>query len=389
MIEAMTEYMNTPFDIFMSKTVVELHLFRKFLSCRVRSNARKAEMAEALAGMIVEEPTYSLKRFPLYELRFLQMVASLGEGKGMEFNKTSMHLHSCSMGLVELADLDENLFALSFAPGVHPILAPHIDAAVREIESSPRFEYEHFFWGCLALYGTLTYQELFDIARDAYPDTRERTGFMRFLTGYPAVEWTEWRNYLVHPCADWNDIIEDRRQHSLEEAAPKSFSKEDILDAGTTMPYCSTWHLHPEGQGAIGALRSIGYDDDRLVYSLHRLWIAKEVYGRNAKAFNSILTGILEGGRISGGIDTVNEVAGRLVAYANALPCWGFKGRSSDDLFKKDRSGPEKLAGAKTVIHQVASISRQASAFGKVGRNDPCPCGSGLKYKNCHGKNIS
>ncbi|GHV69947.1 hypothetical protein FACS1894199_19260 [Bacteroidia bacterium] len=23
----------------------------------------------------------------------------------------------------------------------------------------------------------------------------------------------------------------------------------------------------------------------------------------------------------------------------------------------------------------------------KTGRNEPCPCGSGLKYKNCHGKN--
>ena len=23
----------------------------------------------------------------------------------------------------------------------------------------------------------------------------------------------------------------------------------------------------------------------------------------------------------------------------------------------------------------------------KVGRNDPCPCGSGKKYKHCHGKN--
>jgi preprotein translocase subunit SecA len=22
----------------------------------------------------------------------------------------------------------------------------------------------------------------------------------------------------------------------------------------------------------------------------------------------------------------------------------------------------------------------------KPGRNDPCPCGSGKKYKNCHGK---
>jgi len=24
----------------------------------------------------------------------------------------------------------------------------------------------------------------------------------------------------------------------------------------------------------------------------------------------------------------------------------------------------------------------------KVGRNDPCPCGSGKKYKNCHGVGV-
>ncbi|MDE7448808.1 MAG: preprotein translocase subunit SecA [Paramuribaculum sp.] len=28
-----------------------------------------------------------------------------------------------------------------------------------------------------------------------------------------------------------------------------------------------------------------------------------------------------------------------------------------------------------------------AKAEPRIGRNDPCPCGSGLKYKNCHGKN--
>ncbi|MDZ7585014.1 MAG: SEC-C metal-binding domain-containing protein, partial [Thiobacillus sp.] len=27
-----------------------------------------------------------------------------------------------------------------------------------------------------------------------------------------------------------------------------------------------------------------------------------------------------------------------------------------------------------------------AGAYPKVGRNDPCPCGSGKKYKQCHGK---
>ncbi|MBI5158045.1 MAG: preprotein translocase subunit SecA, partial [Acidimicrobiia bacterium] len=32
-----------------------------------------------------------------------------------------------------------------------------------------------------------------------------------------------------------------------------------------------------------------------------------------------------------------------------------------------------------------AALKRQASADGKVGRNEPCPCGSGKKYKKCHG----
>jgi len=32
-------------------------------------------------------------------------------------------------------------------------------------------------------------------------------------------------------------------------------------------------------------------------------------------------------------------------------------------------------------------VKQPAKAAAKVGRNDPCPCGSGLKYKNCCGKN--
>jgi preprotein translocase subunit SecA len=31
-------------------------------------------------------------------------------------------------------------------------------------------------------------------------------------------------------------------------------------------------------------------------------------------------------------------------------------------------------------------LSADAAAFARVGRNDPCPCGSGKKFKQCHGK---
>jgi len=34
-----------------------------------------------------------------------------------------------------------------------------------------------------------------------------------------------------------------------------------------------------------------------------------------------------------------------------------------------------------------AEAPKPVRAAAKVGRNDPCPCGSGKKYKKCHGAN--
>ena len=37
----------------------------------------------------------------------------------------------------------------------------------------------------------------------------------------------------------------------------------------------------------------------------------------------------------------------------------------------------------------VATLTRVAddpATWGKVGRNEPCPCGSGKKFKHCHGQ---
>ena len=39
-------------------------------------------------------------------------------------------------------------------------------------------------------------------------------------------------------------------------------------------------------------------------------------------------------------------------------------------------------------INFVKNIQQSAHVEEKVGRNEPCPCRSGKKYKNCHGKNV-
>jgi preprotein translocase subunit SecA len=33
----------------------------------------------------------------------------------------------------------------------------------------------------------------------------------------------------------------------------------------------------------------------------------------------------------------------------------------------------------------VQAVQQVVRSQEKVGRNDPCPCGSGKKYKKCHG----
>ena len=53
-------------------------------------------------------------------------------------------------------------------------------------------------------------------------------------------------------------------------------------------------------------------------------------------------------------------------------------GEGFEDTMKIDGNEPPRTSGKVTTVVNTAP---------KVGRNDPCPCGSGKKYKNCCGKN--
>ncbi|MGH6839587.1 MAG: SEC-C metal-binding domain-containing protein [Methylocella sp.] len=45
-------------------------------------------------------------------------------------------------------------------------------------------------------------------------------------------------------------------------------------------------------------------------------------------------------------------------------------------------SGGDAIDAIETLVREPAE---KRLAYGKVGRNQPCPCGSGRKYKHCHG----
>ena len=58
--------------------------------------------------------------------------------------------------------------------------------------------------------------------------------------------------------------------------------------------------------------------------------------------------------------------------------------RKQTDMSKYQTSRTDALeAGSNTQTPNREPVKVEM----KIGRNDPCPCGSGKKYKSCHGRN--
>ena len=55
------------------------------------------------------------------------------------------------------------------------------------------------------------------------------------------------------------------------------------------------------------------------------------------------------------------------------------KAEITQNLERKEVEKPTGTNDSKDKVKKTRKVE-------KVGRNDPCPCGSGKKYKQCHGK---
>jgi preprotein translocase subunit SecA len=66
-------------------------------------------------------------------------------------------------------------------------------------------------------------------------------------------------------------------------------------------------------------------------------------------------------------------------------------GSDADDLFNGPRGAPNpppspmSRAPVPALNSSMGPVGRATAAVPEAGRNDPCPCGSGKKYKKCHG----
>ena len=75
-------------------------------------------------------------------------------------------------------------------------------------------------------------------------------------------------------------------------------------------------------------------------------------------------------------ISQLNEYVQAVTLIANTTRIWENRGYTLEELAQMSRHHLNPLPS--TPFHVIDG--------GKVGRNDPCSCGSGKKYKKCCGK---
>jgi len=74
-------------------------------------------------------------------------------------------------------------------------------------------------------------------------------------------------------------------------------------------------------------------------------------------------------------MDEANETIQLMMEVGNNTRLWSNYGHTPNELFQKE----------KKYMRPLPSMPFQ---FEEVGRNEPCPCGSGKKYKHCCGKDL-
>ena len=163
-------------------------------------------------------------------------------------------------------------------------------------------------------------------------------------------------------------------------------------------------------------LHRIGYEGFDLVKAQYEIWMESQLPFADSALFE-VLTS-----RGSIASDSLYHACVRAVVdYANAVPKWALNGYSAvekDYLLLEypdttEPSTPEAEEGVpqwsmpqptisegytdliekNDALERISSLLPDGFPFGlaipHVAPDDPCPCGSGLRYSHCHGKNPS
>ena len=370
------------YQSLMSRTKIQLRILGDMLGCELKSSLRKSEMATGLADYIINCSDEWLRNLPQRELDLLEIMVKME--KGSEY-RTFLQPYGTVMEtfgfITEETTDDSSIF--SIVPELYDSIKEHLPMALSFRTANNYMEFEALLMGILNIYGLVEHKKVVEIFSSIYDfetDPQLAVQSMRFLYESFLMKMDTMRKngLIYHRTMIRNGNLYEvipERESRVEIKDYRQFSKEEFMAAGFDPLYPFVGKDTPTGKKLTAFMKKVGMGEEERNVIGTLVWLnAQEGGTKGPLGAIHLFDGLLKG------FDQVQEMMGVVQEYMNNVPKWIFKGYSSHEIFEKYekpnlRPLPENMPPA---------------GFGmgvpRVERNDPCPCGSGLKYKNCHGK---
>lgn len=383
---------STPlFEFLMSRNKGFINEYRKAFDCDVKSTLNKEDMAAAVANYLYTESEYWMRMLPLWELHLIEEL--IKHKPGFKYNAGFIPvpslLESFRLITAEYNKKEETIYTVS--EEMHKAFKTGIRNAEAFFLCKDFNDFEIYYYGLLNLYGVVDAHTLYDQLTSIGEKICDEEGHFNaytFLETYlPCrlyVYQIEHTLYYFHPgIADPEHFIDEQNARpDIKEY--KKFTAEEIFAAGKDFPFCTAGIDLPESQALIKEIKRLNKGDFQELPDYNGFYVTVQ---DNIKELINEFSEDCQFGSVT----EINSLMRKVTDFSNAIPRWDLKGYSSNEIFQKYekpklRPLPESGFTPYSPDDIVNSFIRMSGGVPKVGRNEPCPCGSGKKYKDCHGK---
>lgn len=418
----------------------EILRYASNIGIEMDENLDDSRLQQAYAGWILAHPREMLTRLPLGDLKTLRGIRDHRDPQPQFFFNNYLTPIMVKYGLVDMEVVSDVHVRYRVPADFMEAVAPHLDEAMENEDNVIRMEMELITEGLANIFGYVnqtTIKKYVGRVQGIEDDEVLQSGFTyarQFSLLLDSMEWAEnpeetpdeevlfFSRYAHANAASVKQSIDQGSQGMSE---PDFKVEEVVRAAAVSIP------VIPNARGEEFArylTRTFGmdrYDIEKLCFELwlYRQFISREM---SQKALEiHYISVIISAGMRDLSADKIDEALQHMSDYMNALPLWQLWGNpallSPDCIFKHELTGTPAMAKTLNKIRknsraltdflngdaipsekEMASIlemfltelpqekhAKKADAspsVPRVGRNDPCPCGSGLKYKKCHGR---
>ena len=361
---------------------------------KASQSLHKEAIAEKLSSTILATAPEWLKRLPPYDIEILRELSVSPTGTRIEKPLLYYPMPSVMYNIIQIDDeksIDEKSNAYYLTDDVHAAVSACISEVFNNDLMREYLRLQQYGYGLLTLYGIVSVEHFSDEIEYFPFSSEDVVDELILMLGnselfYMCSTQLDEKKDQVMLVSPW---IENANKvwHEIQKRKNipyKVFEYEEIMAAGQ-LPYPTFTSEFTDDITNLLSYTDETFEDTKPVEPVEQM-------------LTDIWFCIQEGESPMTGVEVMladfpskhrkltNEIVGLYSNYQNSLPRWDLKGHSPTEAFEMDIKFPEtKKYRPDDFINPNGSPFVNANP--KIGRNDPCPCGSGKKYKNCCGKN--